>query len=335
MNASDFFRRVAAVLLGLVLFAGGVLKLMDPVGAQLVMESYLNFLHLGFLRVLAPLLTLIFNLLETLVGIAVIAGAWTRWMRWVALGLMSFFTFLTLLLLIFNPAMDCGCFGEIVHLTHLQSFLKNIVLLLLWVAAFLPLGKVSRHHVRRPVLAVIAMAGALVFCLHGYRHLPLLDLTDLKIGTELTEGKVSLLGEDGDYHDELALEGPVLLISVHDPAALSAGERERIARTAEAAREVGMTPIIASAGPLDSEGLPEGAYLADRKTLKSLNRSNGGATYISDGQIVRKWRVGRSTASRLGQTLAQDPATVIAERVVRGRLTVGTYVLLTFVLILI
>ena len=335
MNASEFFRRVAAVLFGLVLFLGGLLKLTDPVGAQLVMESYLNFLHLGFLRVLVPVLTLFFNLLETFVGIALIAWAWTRWIRWIALGLMCFFTLLTLLLLIFNPAMDCGCFGELVHLTHWQSFLKNIVLLLLWVVAFVPTGKLRRQHVRRPVLAGMAMAGAVVFGIHGYRHLPLLDLTDLKLGTELTEGKVSLLGEDGDYHDELALDGRVLLISVYDPAALSKGERERIGQTASEARALGLKPIIATAQPLDHDDMLEGAYIADRKTLKSLNRSNGGATYISDGQIVRKWRIGRSTAARLGDTIAKDPATVIGDSVVRGRLTVGIYLLVTIVLILI
>ena len=130
MNASEFFRRLAAIIFGLVMLAGGLLKLMDPIGSQLVIESYLNFCHLSFLRFASMHLAFFFNLLECFVGAAMIAGAWTSGIRWVALGLMSFFTLLTLFLLILNPSMDCGCFGEIVHLTHLQSFLKNVVLLL-------------------------------------------------------------------------------------------------------------------------------------------------------------------------------------------------------------
>ena len=121
-------KRLCAFILGAVFLVGGLFKLMDPVGSALVMESYFNFLHIGFLRGLATFAALFFNLLECFVGICLISGIWVRVMRNVTLALLSLFTVLTLLLLIFNPDMDCGCFGEVVHMTHLQSFLKNIVL---------------------------------------------------------------------------------------------------------------------------------------------------------------------------------------------------------------
>ena len=335
MNASEFFRRLAAVVFGLVLLLGGLLKLMDPVGAQLVVESYLNFLGLGFLRVISLHVSFAFSLIECFVGASLIAGAWTSWIRWVALALMTFFTGLTLVLLIFNPAMDCGCFGELVHLTPLQSFIKNIVLLLLWVAAFVPTKKVRRMHVRRPVFVSFSFAVMVAFGVMSYRHLPMLDLTDLRSGTELTEGKVSLLGADGDYHDEQALEGNVLLISVYEPSALSRRDRERIARTASLARDLGLQPIVASALPQKADDMPDGAYVADRKTLISLNRSNGGATLIEDGQIVRKWSSGRVRPGSLERALVSDPTDLIASRIVRGRLTFGTMCVLLFVLLLI
>lgn len=385
MSASDFFRRLAAVLFGLTLLFGGVLKLMDPVGAQLVMESYLRFCRLGWLSFASGALTLFFNLLECFVGAAMIAGAWTRWIRWIALGLMSLFTLLTALLLIFNPAMDCGCFGEIVHLTHLQSFLKNVVLLLLWVAAFVPTNKVRPQHVRRRVLVSVAFAGVAAFAVYGYTHLPLLDLTDLRAGTELSEGSVSLLGDDGDYHDDLLLEGDVLLVSVYDPSSLSRHDRDRIARTFAEASASGLTPLLASVGPLpegvaewssgdsDSAGYSVGGssadsgsagssvasvyssaagssatsdyssdagsflgfYLADRKTLLSLNRSNGGATYISDGQVVAKWTAGKARQSDFDQALRSDPTDLVSAGIVTGRFAVFGYLLLTVVFLLI
>lgn len=335
MNASEFFHRLAAVVFGLVLLLGGLLKLMDPVGAQLVVESYLNFLGLGFLRVISLHVSFAFSLIECFVGASLIAGAWTSWIRWVALALMTFFTGLTLVLLIFNPAMDCGCFGELVHLTHLQSFIKNIVLLLLWVAAFVPTKKVRRMHVRRPVFVSFSFAVMVAFGIMSYRHLPMLDLTDLRAGTELTEGKVSLLGADGDYHDEQALEGNVLLISVYEPSALSRRDRERIARTASLTHDLGLQPIVASALPQKVDDMPDGAYVADRKTLISLNRSNGGATLIEDGQIVRKWSSGRVRPGSLERALVSDPTDLIASRIVRGRLTFGTMCVLLFVLLLI
>ena len=43
-------RRISAIIIGFVFFVAGLLKLMDPVGAGLVVEEYFKFLHLGFLR---------------------------------------------------------------------------------------------------------------------------------------------------------------------------------------------------------------------------------------------------------------------------------------------
>ena len=37
------------------------------------------------------------------------------------------------------------------------------------------------------------------------------------------------------------------------------------------------------------EGLLERTRYADRKKMLTLNRANGGATYIADGMIVTKW----------------------------------------------
>ena len=335
MSASEFFRRLAAILFGIVLFLGGILKLMDPVGSQLVIESYLNWTHLGFLRGISMPIAFFFNLLECFVGAALIAGAWTSWIRWVSLGLMSFFTMLTLLMLIFNPSMDCGCFGEIVHLTHLQSFLKNVVLLLLWVVAFVPTNRVRRQHVRRPILVALTMAILVAFATWNFRHLPMLDLTDLRAGTELEEGSVSLLGADGEYHDELALEGGVMLISVYEPAALTRRDRERIARTMLLAHDYGLMPIVAAAMPAKPEDALEGAFIADRKTLKSLNRSNGGATYIADGQVVRKWSAGHLRRSSLERALAADTTDVIGGGYFRGRMAVGAMSLALIILLLI
>ncbi len=335
MNASSFFRRLAAVFFGLVLLAGGLLKLMDPIGSQLVIESYLNFCHLSFLRFASIHIAFFFNLLECFVGAALISGAWTSWIRWVALGLMSFFTLLTLLLLIINPVMDCGCFGEAIHLTHLQSFLKNVVLMLLWVAAFVPTKKVGRQHIRRPIIVGVTFAILVAFSIMSYRHLPLLDLTDLRTGTELSEGRVSLRGADGEYHDEVAMKGGVLLISVYEPSALSRRDREHIGRAVDLARELGLQPVVASAWAPKPEDIPEGAYIADRKTLMSLNRSNGGITYITDGQIVRKWSNGHLRRSSLERAIAADPTDVVAGNIVKGRLTFGTLSVMLFVLLLI
>ena len=43
--------------------------------------------------------------------------------------MILFFTWLTFYSWHFNKVTDCGCFGDALHLTPYQSFMKDIVLL--------------------------------------------------------------------------------------------------------------------------------------------------------------------------------------------------------------
>ena len=131
-------KRLCAILAGVVLFVAGLLKLMDPVGAGLVVGEYYNFLHIGFLAPSARFVAVAMALLETLLGAAMICGVFPRIAGGLAFVVLGAFTVLTLVMWILNPPMDCGCFGEAVHLTHFQSFIKNVALLLLCFAAYVP-----------------------------------------------------------------------------------------------------------------------------------------------------------------------------------------------------
>ena len=121
-------KRFCGFVAGFVFFIAGIFKLLDPVGAGLVMKEYMDFFHLGFMAPLAKPLAVALAFLETMVGTALVAGVFRRLCAVTALAFQGFFTLVTLILVIFNPEMDCGCFGEVIHLSHLQTFLKNIIL---------------------------------------------------------------------------------------------------------------------------------------------------------------------------------------------------------------
>ena len=42
-------KRFCGYIVGFVFFVSGFLKLMDPVGAGLVVDEYYSFMHIGFL----------------------------------------------------------------------------------------------------------------------------------------------------------------------------------------------------------------------------------------------------------------------------------------------
>ena len=181
-------KRFCGFITGMVFFLSGLVKLMDPVGAGLVMKEYYDFLHLGFLAFSSKMMGVAFALAETLIGIALITGVWRRITAMAAICMQGFFTFLTLLLVIFNPQMDCGCFGEAIHLTHWQTFFKNIILLALLLIYYIP----SKHLgiTKKKKYISFALVTVSVFAFTGYslRYIPLVDFTAYKPGAELQAG---------------------------------------------------------------------------------------------------------------------------------------------------
>ena len=142
-------KRFCGFVTGFVFFLSGIVKLLDPVGAGLVMDSYFDFLHIGFMGPTSKFFGVMFALAETVIGTGLITGVWRKPMGLAALILQGFFTLLTLLLVIFNPEMDCGCFGEAIHLTHMQTFLKNIVLCILLATYYFPSSMLGRNRKRK------------------------------------------------------------------------------------------------------------------------------------------------------------------------------------------
>lgn len=185
------FRRFCGFLTGFVFFISGIFKLLDPVGAGLVMNEYFTFLHLGFLSFSAKVAGTAFALAETVIGTALITGVWRKSTAIAAMTFQAFFTILTLILVIFNPEMDCGCFGEAIHLTHMQTFIKNLVLCALLAAAFIPFKGFGRPRPRKYVSFGIVTMAVIAFMIYSWIYIPMVDFTDYKPGTSLASGDTS------------------------------------------------------------------------------------------------------------------------------------------------
>lgn len=291
-------RRFSAILVGIVFLLAGILKLMDPLGAELVVREYLAFFHLGFLRFAASVIAVFLALLEAIVGAALVTGVWRKQTAIVSMSMMGAFTLVTIVLLIFNPKMDCGCFGEAIHLTHLQSFIKNVALLGLLVLAFIPFSKLEPTRKIKYVSFSIASVSICFFLIYSSRNLPLRDFTSYKPGIELEPGVTDLYlcKEDGSYEDELLFDEKVLAISCYSPQKIKNEEWQDIAKLMDRAAEQGYTTLLLSAIDFETMRSIPGAlplmnhcYTVDRRELMALNRSNGGATYLSEGQVLAKW----------------------------------------------
>lgn len=344
-------RRIAAVIVGSVFFIAGMLKLMDPVGASLVVEEYLKFLHLRFLVPASGVAGSAMALFEAVLGTAMITGVWRRCTGIVTGVVLAFFTILTFVLWLLNPSMDCGCFGEAIHLTHLQSLVKNLVLCALWALAFLPLKSLGEPLKVKYVSFSIVAVSLCLFLLYSSLSIPLLDFTPFKPGEELQQSEdveledaplLSFCDAEGEYFDELAARGNVVVASVYDPENISPLMLESVSAMFADASAASVTPILLIAGTPDQLDamtsdpmLLMNSYFADRRTLMTLNRSNGGASYISDGQIVAKWAV-RSlpSADKFAELVAKDNTESVIDENSPRRLGMQSILLYVFAVML-
>ena len=181
-------KRFCGFITGLVFFLSGLIKLMDPVGAGLVMKEYYDFLHLGFLAFSSKAMGVVFAFAETLIGIALVTGVWRKITAQIAIAMQGFFTLLTLFLVIFNPEMDCGCFGEAIHLTHWQTFLKNIILLALLLIYYIPRKHLGQTTQKKYISFALVTVSVMAFTGYSLRYIPLIDFTAYKPGAELQAG---------------------------------------------------------------------------------------------------------------------------------------------------
>ena len=194
-KAHHRLRRFCAVVIGLVFLASGLLKLLDPVGTGLIVSEYFKFFHLGFLQGTAKALGMVLSLVEAVTGAALISGVFRKTTAVVTSVLVVFFTIVTVILWIANPDMDCGCFGEAVHLSHGQTLLKNIILLALAAVAFIPFQNFGVPKKSKYVAFFLAVPSLIFALWHNARHLPMIDFTEFAPGTEL------FASLDNDYQE--------------------------------------------------------------------------------------------------------------------------------------
>lgn len=334
-------RRICAVLTGMVLFGAGLLKLMDPVGASLVAGEYFNFLGLSFMVPLAMAVGVGMALLETVLGAGLITGVWPRLVAAASGVVLGGFTVLTLVMWIVNPAMDCGCFGEAVHLTHKQSFLKNVVLCVLWAVACLPFRSIRKPLKVKYVSFWIATVSVAAFSVWAMLNIPPMDFTPLKPGAMLMQAEqtpsedaplLSICDASGEYRDEILARGAFLLVSVYDPDALPKELEGEIYALSESLRGSGIIPLV-----LRSYGESENvqSFNSDRRTLLTLNRSNGGATLLSDGIVIAKWsRRDYPSPASLQDLLSQDPTDAVLKENTPKRLKLQGFLLYVFAVLL-
>ena len=122
--------------------------------------------------------------LEILVGVGILLGSWSKFFTTLLLILILFFGFLTGYAALSGKIATCGCFGDCIPLSSMQSFMKDMVLLVLVLILFF--GRKYIVPILTPatnvLLLIISCALVLFYQWHVMRHLPTVDCLPFKKG---------------------------------------------------------------------------------------------------------------------------------------------------------
>ncbi len=182
--------QISRVLVGILFIISGFIKANDPLGFSYKLKEYFEVFHMPWLGPLALSLAIVICAAEIGLGFALLLGAKMNTTSWLLLLMILFFTWLTFYSWYFNKVTDCGCFGDALHLKPFQSFMKDIVLLVLILFIFIKRKEISPIGSERAAtyLSYTGFIASFSFSVYCYRHLPVIDFRPYAIGKNIKDG---------------------------------------------------------------------------------------------------------------------------------------------------
>ena len=178
---------LARIIVGVLFIFSGLVKANDPLGLSYKMQEFFELWGLHALNTYTLSFSVAMIAFEIIAGVAVLVGWKMNLFSWLLLLLIIFFTFLTGYAVITGKPKECGCFGDCIPLTALQSFEKDLVLLALILFLFYfrkriqPLFKTFNNILALFFSAVFSFS----FMWFTLLHLPVVDCLPYKVGKNI------------------------------------------------------------------------------------------------------------------------------------------------------
>jgi uncharacterized membrane protein YphA (DoxX/SURF4 family) len=183
------FIGISRFIVGVLFIFSGLVKANDPLGLSYKMQEFFEVWNLHSLNDYTLALSIIMIAFEIIAGVAVLIGWRMSLFSWLLLLLILFFTFLTGYALFSGEIRECGCFGDCIPLQAYQSFIKDIVLLVLILAIMPYRNKIKAIIPKGAAKIVLFFSAVFAFALQWYvlQHLPVVDCLPYKIGNNIPE----------------------------------------------------------------------------------------------------------------------------------------------------
>lgn len=199
---------VCRILVGGLFIFSSFTKGVDPLGTKYKMLDYLSVYGMTWLNEFAMVLAVLMILAEFIVGICLLTNIFPRLAVLGATLLMLFFTTTTLFDAMYDLVPDCGCFGTAVKMTNWQTFYKNLVIDAVLIPLILNNKQLeNKLSVRNQfIIGCVYGAAFLAFEIYNYRHLPVVDFMNWKVGKQLNAEPIDETRIYLTYKDKLTGE---------------------------------------------------------------------------------------------------------------------------------
>jgi len=294
---------LANFAVGITFILSGMAKLNDPRSFAYKIEEYLHLAasqltrHVRYLLPYTLVLAVGIATLEVVLGVALLVH-WQRFWTLRALLLLTlFFSFLTLYTATSKRMNRCGCFGDALPLTPWQSFAKSGVLLvvlggLCWQEQDTSTSLNGYSWVGAALLLALGLG------IYTLRHLPLLDFSPYKVGSDLRK----LISEDTatNVHfriwqrdqevTQTLLAGNRLLVIAPSPTTITKAGLQKlntlIQQLQDEIQPVLITPV--GQGQEVAKALAIAHYTAHRQLLRDMLSAPWGFLLLQKGVVRYK-----------------------------------------------
>lgn len=188
---------IARILVGVLFIFSGLVKAIDPLGLSYKMQEFFEVWAaegyipklMNWLNDHSFMFSIIMITLEVVLGVGLLVGWRKKLVLRLLLLLILFFTFLTSYVLFSGKIRACGCFGDCIPLTPIQTFSKDIILLLLSLFLLRKQKYIEPLFKEKLPFAIVLLSLVATGLLQMYviEHLPITDCLPYKAGNNLLE----------------------------------------------------------------------------------------------------------------------------------------------------
>lgn len=188
---------ISRFIVGVLFIFSGLVKANDPHGLSYKMQEFFEVwatdasltTFMQWLSSYALPFSIIMITLEIMVGVGILLGTSKKFFVTLTLILIIFFGFLTGYAVFSGKIATCGCFGDCIPLTSMQSFIKDMILLALVLILFF--GQKYIYPIFLPainiLLLIISCLLVLFYQWHVMHHLPTVDCLPFKKGDNVLQ----------------------------------------------------------------------------------------------------------------------------------------------------